>query len=106
MKRTTWIIIAIAGGLVLQAAAAGTDNAPSATTTTSVKKSTLQQRMSQFFLEPKTTKTYKIDRVGGISSRPWAQTAGWASEQVQFAGDRERYNEPKFNLFWLGATPQ
>jgi hypothetical protein len=102
MKRTT-LIMAIAGGLVLQAVAAGTDNAPSATT--SVKKSTLQQRVSQF-LEPKTTRIDKIDRVGGISSRPWAQTAGWASSQVQFAGDRERFYEPQFNVFWLGATPK
>jgi hypothetical protein len=102
MKRTT-IIMAIAGGLALQAMAAGTENAPSATT--NVKKSTLQQRVNRF-LEPKTTRIDKIDRVGGISSRPWAQTAGWASGQVQFAGDRERFHEPQFNLFWLGSTPQ
>jgi hypothetical protein len=104
MKRTTWIIMAVAGGLALQAVAAGTDNAPSATTT-NVKKSTLQQRVNKF-LEPKTTRIDKIDRVGGISSRPWAQTAGWASGQTQFAGDRERFYEPQFNLFWLGSTPQ
>ena len=96
--------MAVAGGLALQAVAAGTDSAPSATTT-NVKKSTLQQRVSQF-LEPKTTKSDKIDRVGGVSSRPWAQTAGWASSQVQFAGDRERFHEPQFNVFWLGSTPQ
>ena len=86
----------------MQAMGAGTGNNPSAST--NLKKATVQQRVSQF-LEPKTLKTDKIDRVGGVSSRPWAQTAGWASGQVQFAGDRESLNEPQFNLFWLGKTP-
>jgi hypothetical protein len=95
--------MAIVGGLALQAVGAGTENSPSASA--NVKKSTLPQRVAQF-LEPKTLKTDKIDRVGGISSRPWVQTAGWASTQVQFAGDRERFNEPQFNVFWLGSTPQ
>jgi hypothetical protein len=101
MKRTT-IIMVIAGGLALQALGAGTENNPSASTT--VRKGTVQQRVYPF-VGPKITKTDKIDRVGGISSRPWAQTAGWASSQVQFAGDRERFHEPQFNLFWLGSTP-
>jgi hypothetical protein len=102
MKKTT-IMMAVVAGLAMQAMGAGTGNTPSASA--NVKKSTLQQRVVQF-LEPKSTRTDKIDRVGGISSRPWAQTAGWASAQVQFAGDRESLNEPQFNLFWLGATPR
>jgi hypothetical protein len=101
MKRTT-IIMVIAGGLALQALGAGTESNPTATTT---RKGMAQQRVYQF-VGPKITKTDKIDRVGGTSSRAWAQSAGWASSQVQFAGDRERFHEPQFNLFWLGSTPQ
>jgi hypothetical protein len=96
--------MALAGGLALQAVAAGTSNPPSATTH-NVRNITVQRLVYQP-LEPKITKTDRIDRVGGVSSRPWAQTVGWASQQTQFAGDRESLHEPQFNLFWFGATPK
>jgi hypothetical protein len=99
--KTTAIIMTIAVGLALQAMAAGPDNGPSATT----HKNTFQQRVYPF-LEPKVTPTDKIERCGGISSRPWAQTVGWASQTTRFASDQERYHEPHFNLFWFGATPK
>ena len=104
MKKTL-IIAAMAGGLALQALAAGTENTPTPSASTNVKKPTLHQRVSQF-LEPKTLKTDRIDRVGGVSSRPWAQTVGWSSGPSQFAGDRERFHDAEFNLFWVGSTPQ
>jgi hypothetical protein len=99
--KTTAIIMTIAMGLAPQAMAAGPDNSPSATT----HKNTFQQRVYPF-LEPKTAPSYKIERYGGISSRPWAQSVGWASQTTQFAGDRERFYAPHFNLFWFGATPK
>src|SRR5580692_11357302 len=99
MKMTT-IILTVAVGFAMQAMAAY--NSPSATTKNN--NNTVQQRVYPF-LEPKTVSNDKIERYGGISSRPWAQTAGWASQTTQFMGDREKFYEPHFNLFWLGAKP-
>lgn len=98
--KTTTMIITIAVGLAVQAMAAGSNNnTPSAST--DIHKNTVQQRAYPF-LEPKVKHTDSIERFGGISSRPWAQTAAWtgASNFVD-----EKNHEAHFNLFWLGATP-
>jgi hypothetical protein len=99
--KTTTLIMAIVAGLAVQAMAAGSNNSPSATT----KKNVSPQKVYQP-LELKTMPTDKIERYGGISSRPWAQTVGWASTTTQFMADRESLHEPRFNLFWLGAKPK
>jgi hypothetical protein len=105
MKKTT-ILMAIVAGVAMQAMAANTDNSPSASSNT--PKNTLQHRIYKTYLQPKTSQTTdKIDRVGGISSRPWAQTAGYsAAGPSLFAGDRERFHDVQFSLFWVGAPPR
>jgi hypothetical protein len=101
--KTRTIIMAVAMGLTMQALAAGTDNGPSAST--NIRKTTLPHRVYDL-LQPKTpVKSDKIERVGGISSRPWAQTVGFSGSPTPFAGDLERFHNPRFNLFWIGARP-
>lgn len=100
--KTTMIVIAVAAaGLAIQAAPASKDNNPSAVT----KKKAAPQWFYQA-LETKTAPSTRIDHYDGISSRPWAQTVGWASSTTEFMNDRERDNKPRFNLFWIGATPK
>jgi len=89
----------VAVGLAMQAVAAGPNNTPSAST--DVHKNTAQQRTYPF-LEPKVKATDRIERYGGISSRPWAQTVGWPSASP-FVD--EKNHEAHFNLFWIGARP-
>jgi len=105
--KTTTIISTIVVGLAIQALGADPANNHSASaSTTTTSKNIVQKRISQD-LEPKTpAKSYQIERVGNISSRPWAATAGFSGgSPTPFAGDRERYYEPHFNLFWLGSRP-
>jgi hypothetical protein len=101
--KTTTIIMAVAAGLAWQAMAAGPENSPSATTR--VQKGTVYQRAYPF-LEPKLTPTYRIDRYGGISSRPWAQTAGWSPGPTYFVSSGEKFHGVRFNLFWPDRIPQ
>jgi hypothetical protein len=100
MKKTI-MILTVAAGLAIQAMAANSDNSTSA----SSKGIKALDRIYQS-ITTKTVSTDKIERYGNISSRPWAQTVGWAQQSTQFAGDQERFHEPHFNLFWLGATPK
>jgi hypothetical protein len=100
MKTTTMIMVVV-GGLMMQAVAAGPDKGSSAST--NIRKTQVQTAF-QLLTQPKTAVNYKIDRVGNVSSRPWAQTVGWPDQQG-FVGDQERLHEAHFNLFWIGATP-
>jgi hypothetical protein len=101
--KQTMILAAIVAGLAMQALAADPVNKPSAST--SIRKNPLQQRVNDL-LQPKTVQNYKIDRVGGISSRPWSQTAAnYSAGTPLFTGDRERYHDVQFALFWTGAPP-
>jgi hypothetical protein len=108
MKMKT-ILMAIIAGLAVQAVAVGQDNnSPSATANApNAPKPTLQQRITKYYLQPKTTQTDKIERVGSISSRPWAQTAASysAAGPSLFAGDRERFHDVQFSLFTFGGKP-
>jgi len=100
MKKTIIVMVA-AAGLAWQAVAAP-ENSPSAST--HVRKNPAHQQVYPF-VGPKVTPKDRIDRYGGISSRPWAQTVGWSSGPSMFAGDRERFHDVQFNLFWVGRTP-
>lgn len=100
MKKTV-ILWMIAGGFAMQAAAAGNDNSPSASNK-NVHRETLQQQVNQM-LKPAAVNSDKIERVGNISSRPWAQTAG-SMPRTYFVD--ESYNEPRFNLLWLVSKPK
>jgi len=102
MKRKA-IFLTIAAGLVAQAVALAADSNNTPSASANVRQNKLQPIYQ--FTQPNTSDMYRIDRYGGISSRPWTQTAGWASQTTQFAGDRENLYEPHFNLFWLGARP-
>ena len=100
MKMTTMILM-VAGGLAMQAVAAEpNDKGPSA-----FKKSQKETWTSAYQIwQPKKSNTsYKIERVGGISSRPWAQTAGQPAPALFYD---QRVYETHFNLFWIGATPE
>src|SRR5580658_9578044 len=98
MKTTTMIMV-IAMGMAMQVVVSGAENSPSATT--KAQKTTLQQRVNKL-LQPESVDKYKIERVGGISSRPWAQTVGWSKATPFVDGGN---NEAHFNLFWMGSKP-
>lgn len=116
MKRMI-VIMAIAGALGAPGIAAAAEptnhNQLSVTinsgtaSTTHVQTNALPHRLYQWSEAPKLELAGKdkdqIFRVGGISSRPWAQTAGWPRETL-FAD--ESYYQPHFNLFWIGNRPQ
>jgi hypothetical protein len=103
MKTKTMMVMVVAG-LAVQGLAWGADPNPSASA--NVQKP-VAHNIFQQILQPKGTETYKIERYGGVSSRPWAQTTGFsAAPQTQFMSDRERLYEPNFNLFWVGRTPR
>jgi hypothetical protein len=104
--KTLTMISTIVLGLAVQALAGPDDNNnnPSASTTTP-SKNIVQKRISQY-VEGNNAVNYKIERVGNVSSRPWGATAGFSGgSPTPFAGDRERYYEPHFNVFWVGARP-
>ena len=94
----------------MQAAVAGPNDIPAANNNPSAihkapeKKvqSVYQVLQPKYLLLLKTPAHDKIDRVGGISSRPWAQIAGSPAPATFFD---QRVYEPHFNLFWAGATP-
>lgn len=96
--KTTIMIMMVAGGLAMQAVAADTDKGPSVYT----KNQPTTWHLSYKVLKAKTPANYKIERVGNISSRPWAQTAGSPAPAAFFD---QRVHEPHFNLFWIGARP-
>lgn len=98
--KTTTMILMVAGGLAMQAVAAEPNNNPSVFT----KNQKITWATSYQFWQPKKSNvSYKIERVGGLSSRPWAQIAGRPAPAAFFD---QRVHEPHFNLFWVGATPQ
>jgi hypothetical protein len=99
MKTKILILIALAA-LAAPAGAADSSGAPSAVT----KSQKLNWTDAYKLWKPlKVTATDKIDRVGGVSSRPWAQTAEQANRPLFYD---QRVHEPHFNLFWFGAPPK
>lgn len=99
MKTKILMLIALAA-LAAPAGAADSSGAPSAVT----KVQKLNWTDAYKLWKPqKVIATYKIDRVGGISSRPWAQTAGQSMQPLFYD---QRGFEPHFNLFWIGASPK
>jgi len=99
------MILMVAGALAMQAAAADSNsnsnnNGPSAFTKTPKENWT---KAYQIWEPKKAAKSDRIDRIGGISSRPWAQIAGRPAPPAFFD---QRVHEPHFNLFWVGATPE
>jgi hypothetical protein len=109
MKRMT-IILTLAGGLALPVMAADphistAQNSPSVST--GLQKHTLPQKIVQLLMKPEPASSYRIDRVGGVSSRPWAQVAGRPAQTSLNDGVVDAgYYQPHFNLFWIGETPR
>jgi hypothetical protein len=101
MKRMN-LVLMVAGSLAMPAMVSAADNTSSSSVATHVQKSTVPQRILQLLKQPEPVSD-KIQRVGGISSRPWTQVAGWPPA-TPFAD--ERYYQPHFNLFWVGNTPE
>jgi hypothetical protein len=97
--KTTTMILMVAGALAMQAVAADPNNGPSAFTKNQKESWTTAYKLWQ---PKKSAVSDKIDRVGGISSRPWAQIAGKPAPALFYD---QRVHEPHFNLFWLGTTP-
>lgn len=99
----------VAGGLAWQAVhavAADPESTPSAAYTRVPQKTAqpvYQLLKPKLFFQVNTPVNYHIDRVGGISSRPWTQTVGWPSAPSPFVDDQ--VFEPDFNLFWAGNPP-
>jgi hypothetical protein len=117
--KTKTMMVMMAVGLAAQSVALGSDLSAAAATSTgtatttpsapaNVQKIPVHTAFSLFQLaQPKSQENFRIERYGGISSRPWAQTVGFsAAPQTQFMSDRERLYEPTFNLVWVGRTPR
>ncbi|MGA2245843.1 MAG: hypothetical protein ABSH48_12650 [Verrucomicrobiota bacterium] len=101
MKKTTMVLL-VAGGLAFQAVAADPASSPSAQTPSKVQAKTA---LSIFKIaHSQTVPSDKIERLGNISSRPWAQIAGQPAPPL-FEDQREYLGQPNFNLFWVGASP-
>ena len=100
--------LVVAGGLALQAVqavAADPVSNPSAAYTKVPQKTVqpvYQLLKPKLFFQVNTPVNYDIDRVGGLSSRPWTQTVGWPPPSP-FVDDR--VFEPDFNLFSIGNEP-
>jgi hypothetical protein len=99
--KTTTMILMVAGGLALPAVAADPASGPSAQTKIKVKTVLPIFQLAH----PKSVPNYNIDRLGNSSSRPWDQVAGQPGGPV-FADQRAYLNQPNFNLFWIGNSPQ
>jgi len=109
MKRMVFMT-AVAAGLAMQAfAAVPNNNNNRSTPTVSTKLEKVPAQKYFPYLTPKTTtampQTDKINRVGNISSRPWAQTVGFSPGPNLTAGDREMFHDVHFSLFSVGAKP-
>jgi len=98
MKMTTMMMTVVCGLAMQAMAAAPANNSPVAA---ELSKNTTQR--INHFQSPKAPASYKLERVGGISSRPWARTASWSPGPSQFVGDRERFHDVQFSLFSLGS---
>ncbi len=104
------MMLMVAGGLTMQAVAGPGDgtsanNNPSAAYTKAPGKkvqTVYQVLQPKNLFQTKTPVNYQIDRIGGISSRPWAQIAGSPAPPAFY--DQRGY-DTHLNLFWIGATP-
>ena len=107
MKKTTLLITIVAGLAVQTIMAADPNIGPSASANNPAKPTLSQQVTKYLQSKTTTTQTDKIERVGGVSSRPWSQTAASysAAGPALFAGDRERFHDVQFSLFTFGGKP-
>lgn len=112
--KTKTMMVTVVAGLAVQSLVWGADTGPNGPNPPSPNPSAsanvqrpVVHNMFQQILQPSTPRSDKIERVGGVSSRPWAQAVGFsAAPQTQFMGDRERLYEPEFNVLWVGRTPR
>lgn len=98
MKTKILVLIALAA-LAAPVGAADSSNAPSAVT--KVQKSNWKDAY-KLWKPQKPLATDKIDRVGGMSSRPWAQIAEQGNQPLFYD---QRGFEPHFALLSFGASP-
>jgi hypothetical protein len=99
--KTSIMILMVAGGLAMQAAAANPENNPSASTSSTHLGQNPKHPFYEFW-SPKTAPSYKVERYGRISSRPWAQTVGWAPPAL-FVG--QRVCGQNLNYYRGGSSP-
>lgn len=50
-----------------------------------------------------TLKNQKVERVDGMSSKPWAQIVGWHPGYSAFT--RPELRDPSMPIFWIGHEP-
>jgi hypothetical protein len=89
----------VAGGLAMPAIAAGADLGPS--TSASAPQKTKDRIQQWQTVKVTKTQSAAIDRVGGISSRPWAQIGGMPPPPSLFVD--QQIPEAHWHLFQLGA---
>ena len=101
----TKIIMLIAFAALAAPAGAADSSSSSSNSHTAVTKSQKLNWTDAYKLwkPQKVAATDKIDRVGGISSRPWAQIAENGNKPLFYD---QRVHEAHFSLFWIGAPPK
>jgi hypothetical protein len=97
MKRS---ILVLAIAVASMAATAQPPQAPVPLTAATKKPNS---HVTTVFSAPQPVKKVKVEHVEGMSSRPWAQIAGWNPGQSQFP-DPERH-EASFYLISVGHEP-
>jgi hypothetical protein len=99
----TKIIIIIAVALCAAARAAVVNQSTNAPAHANIKTKMLH--LANPFTPAKAEDKSKIERYGGMSSRPWTQIVGWhPGEPAAFTDGKTHVAE--LPLLWIGAKPQ
>ena len=98
--KTSIIIMVLAVGGVLQGMAADT-----AILSKAVNKQKMTVQFANRFTFLEKASSSRIDRVGGVSSRPWTQIAFNEADGSPVFKDPITH-KCQLHLFWIGAEPQ
>jgi hypothetical protein len=100
--KTKLITLALTLGIASQVLAADTAAiSASASVSNPIKKEKFP--LAHLFTRAPKNENGRIERLGGMSSRPWAQIAGHAGENFSFMDAKN--SEPNFTLVAFGAEP-
>jgi hypothetical protein len=102
--KTKMILMAVAMGAAIQLHSMAADT--SVTLTKNIDKPKMGAQVANPFAPRLKTDQYKynIDRIGGMSSRPWTQIAFSESGGSPVFKDPTTH-ESQLHLFWFGAEP-
>lgn len=107
MKRLTIILLVAAASMTAFGQPPQATQKPTTPVPAKKEKSQLSTQFNTPFTVPASTltlRTQKVERVGGMSSRPWAQIVGWRPGYSAFP--RPELRDPSIPIFWIGRDPR